>query len=172
MDKNLQQWVLNGAIPPTPVEYDLEHIRQLCRRHHIDVLFYLGDLPDLVLEETKGFIRKLAFLDNNLNVYARYDNKDDIVVKDYKYLYSQIQGEKQINFINYSEAQQPNMNYIANELWKRCYDGSVVVIKNASTLLSGSGRSVESIKTLFNSFESKNYYDVRLELDQIIIEKA
>jgi len=172
MDKNLQQWILNGAEAPTPPEYDIEFIRQLCCKHQINVVFYLGDLSDKVLEETKTFTRKLVYLDNNLNVHVTLKDKDDESIKDFYYIYAQVQGEKQVNFINYCDAQETNMKYIMNELWKKCFDGSVVILKNARKFLNDSEKSLKDLKDLFNSFKNKEYYDARVEFDQIIIEKV
>lgn len=171
MDKSLQRWVLEGAKAPTPVEYDLAFIRELCHKHSINLLFYIGNLPDLVLEESKDLIKNLVFLDNSLNVNVRVENSSDIVVKDFQFVYRYIQGSKHINFIDYSQAQKPNMQYVVNRLWESCYDGSVLVIKNADKFLSDLGIDLEWILDKFNSFKNKCFYTVRNDLDQIIIEK-
>jgi len=169
--KSLQNWILSGAVPPTPASYDNALVKYMMKKYSIGVLFYVGDLPD-DLRSVKTGHQKVSFLDDKLNVYARSEGKEEFEKRDYKFVYSCVQGEKQVNFIDYKIVHRVNIKYLVEHLWKSCHDGSVIIIKNYEDFLNDSGLTLKSIHQRFNGeYVNKKYYTVRAELGMIIIEK-
>jgi hypothetical protein len=163
---------MSGAEAPTPQTYDVELIKALMKKHDIKVLFYLGDLPDALLVNDPS-MHTLVFLDDSLTVYAKFIGSDDIEVKNFDFVYSEVQGQKLLNFLHYKKVQKSNLDYLIEVLWRYCYDGSAIVVKNCQEFFKDSGTTLEDITKKFrDEYPNKKNYSVRVDLDSLIIEEG
>lgn len=173
MDKKLQEWILDGAKPTTPLLYDMEFMKNLANKHGIRTLFYMGDISDEVAPYVRknSMLEKIVVLNNNLKVSVMYKGDEIYAPKTYDWVYTYIHGSKMINFIDYSYLFNKNLRYITRELWKNCYDGSVMVIKNARTFLFDLNKTKEQIEHDMWHICGKKGYKIRDDIDTIILEK-